>query len=254
MRRFGIILARLPIILGIPAFFSVAHRRRQNYVIVDQKLKSKGFKMTAKKAGRPPGSTYREDDVGLAMMADAIVKDSKLTPTAAARQACRSPRWKHRGSSEESVIERLVKKWRDRRVAELALARRRVAAASTESYPAYRSMAQLARSVPQGPPMFEIGRGQSQVVAAAATYDALLGRRIAEPATSVDTRLIDALRNPVTARSTPYNLMVEKIREITGADIVGKSHGEALRLFAEAKRRIALRFGHRSPQATRFGF
>jgi hypothetical protein len=210
--------------------------------------------MTGKKPGRPPGSTYREDDVALVMMAEAIVKDSKLTPTAAARQACRSPRWKHRGSSEESVIERLVKKWRDRGLAELASARKRVAAASTESYPTYRSMARLGRSVSQGPPMFGFGRGQSHVVAAAAARDALLAERIAEPAIAVDTRLIDALRNPVSARSTPYNVMVAEIRKITSIDIVGKSHIEALRLFAETKRRIALRFGQGSPQATRFGF
>jgi hypothetical protein len=35
-RGFGIILAKFPIILGISAFFSVAHRRGRAYLIMDQ--------------------------------------------------------------------------------------------------------------------------------------------------------------------------------------------------------------------------
>jgi hypothetical protein len=206
--------------------------------------------MTSKKAGRPPGTTYKEDDVALAMMADAKLKNPELTTTAAAREVCQMPRWKHRGSSDEAVIERLVAKWRVRGTAEMAAAVKRKAIASAVPHPGSRSMARLARSMPHGPPMFEFGRGQSHVVAAAAAYNAAFTGGILEPATAVDIRLLDALRNPTTARATPYNVLVDEIRRITGADIVGTSREEAMRLIVEMKRRA----GRRPARATQFGF
>ena len=98
--------------------------------------------------------------------------------------------------------------------------------------------------------MFEFGRGQSHVVAAAAAYNAAFTGGILEPATAVDIRLLDALRNPTTARATPYNVLVDEIRRITGADIVGTSREEAMRLIVEMKRRA----GRRPARATQFGF
>ena len=73
-------------------------------------------------------------------MANTMAKDPVLTPTAAARQACRSG-WKCRGASEEAVIERLVKKWRTAGASELASARKRVATAANARAPSHRSMA-----------------------------------------------------------------------------------------------------------------
>lgn len=74
-----------------------------------------------------------------------------------------------------------------------------------------------------------------------------------EPMIAVDSRLLDALRSPAAAGTGPYKALVEEIRKMTGADIVGTSDAEALRLIAETKREILRRYGPRSGQAMLFG-
>ena len=99
---------------------------------------------TVRRRGRPPGTDYKEDLEALALVADRLVADDTLTPWPAMRAVCRLRKWK--GTTDEAILARWVRKWKSQGARQLEAALQRKT--DRETRPAVVRIGALAMSGP----------------------------------------------------------------------------------------------------------
>jgi hypothetical protein len=76
-----------------------------------------------KRRGRPAGTDYKEDLEALSLIADRLIADEALTPWPVMWAVCKMRKW--RGSTDEAIVARWVRKWKAQSSAQLEAARQR---------------------------------------------------------------------------------------------------------------------------------